>query len=194
MNSNPLAFFLLFIAFAVVDAYYTLTVFAPNVPQIHARVINARNRAFIIGASQPSTVCGLDNATECPDGTSTQVNANMTGLAAAVPGGQSIFVAPDGIISYPSPHSALRPPGSQMGGFSPAHVVSDCKMPVTILTWPPENGSPGLWACRTARNVPVSKEAVLKATTGLFKGKGCLKVEGIEIQTAGDKFAAWAYT
>ncbi|KAJ4129888.1 hypothetical protein NW768_006858 [Fusarium equiseti] len=189
-----LALSLLIMAFAMVNAYYTLSVFSPKVPQIHARVINARNRAFIIGASHPSTFCDLNNATECPDGTSTQVNANMTGLAAAVPGGQLIFVAPDGIISYPSAHSALRPPGSQMGGFHPVHIISECQMPVTILIWSPENGNAGLWACPTARNMPVTKEAVLKATTGLFKGKGCWEVDGVEIQTAGDKFAAWAYT
>ncbi|KAF5002503.1 hypothetical protein FGRMN_328 [Fusarium graminum] len=171
-----------------------MSVFAPSIPQIHARVINARNRAFVIGASKPSTFCGLDHATDCPDGTSTQVDGNMTGLAAAVPGGQFIFVAPDGIISYPIAHSAMRPPGSRMGGFRPAHVVAECKMPVTILVWSPENGSPGLWACPTARNVPVTKEAVLKATTVSFKGRGCLSVDGVEIQTAGDKFAAWAYT
>lgn len=81
-----------------------------------------------------------------------------------------------------------------MGGFNPVHVISECKMPVTILMWSPENANPGLWACPTARNVPITKEAVLKATTGTFTGSGCLTVEGIEIQTAGDKFAAWAYT
>jgi hypothetical protein len=64
-----------------VNAYYTLSVYAPSLPQIHARIINARNKAFIIGATKPSTFCGLDNATECPDGTSTQVDGNMTGLA-----------------------------------------------------------------------------------------------------------------
>lgn len=81
-----------------------------------------------------------------------------------------------------------------MGGFQRAHVISECKMPVTVLMWSPKNASPGLWACPTARNVPVTKEAVLKATTSTFAGSGCLTVEGIEIQTAGDKFAAWAYT
>jgi hypothetical protein len=80
---KPLAVSLLI--FAVVHAYYTMSVFAPSIPQIHARVINARNRAFIIGASRPSTFCGLDNATDCPDGTSTQVDANMTGLAVGYP-------------------------------------------------------------------------------------------------------------
>ncbi|KAG7434231.1 hypothetical protein Forpi1262_v004932 [Fusarium oxysporum f. sp. raphani] len=153
---------LLLLIIVAVNAYYTLSVYAPSLPQIHARIINARNKAFIIGATKPSTFCGLDNATECPDGTSTQVDGNMTGLAAAVPGGQFIFVAPDGIISYPPAHSALRPQAHKWAGSIP---------------------------CMSSQS-----EAVLKATTGTFTGSGCLTVEGIEIQTAGDKFAAWAYT
>lgn len=72
---------LLLLIIVAVNAYYTLSVYAPSLPQIHARIINARNKAFIIGATKPSTFCGLDNATECPDGTSTQVDGNMTGLA-----------------------------------------------------------------------------------------------------------------
>jgi hypothetical protein len=40
----------------------------------------------------------------------------------------------------------------------------------------------------------MADEAILKATTGEFKGKGCLKVDGVQIQMAGDNYAAWAYT
>ncbi|KAM5341555.1 hypothetical protein ACJ41O_014586 [Fusarium nematophilum] len=130
-------------------AYYTMSVYAPSTPQVHARVINARNKAFIIGASKPSTFCDLDDAKNCPAGTSTQVDEQMTALAAAVPGGQFIFVGPDGIISYSSAHSALRPPGSQVGGFRTSQMVSECKMPVTVLVWSPEDGNPGLWASST---------------------------------------------
>lgn len=65
----------------VVNAYYTMSVFSPSIEEIHARVINARDKAFIIGASAPGTFCGLDNTTECPAGTSTQVDERMTALA-----------------------------------------------------------------------------------------------------------------
>lgn len=68
-------------ALVVVNAYYTMSVFAPSIEEIHARVINARDKAFIIGASTPGTFCGLDNTTECPAGTSTQVDERMTALA-----------------------------------------------------------------------------------------------------------------
>ncbi|KAF4447901.1 hypothetical protein FALBO_16887 [Fusarium albosuccineum] len=185
---------LLLAAGHAINTYYTMSVHAPSVPEIHGRVINARNKSFIIGASLPSTFCDLDNTKDCPDGTSTQVDHKMTALAAAVPGGQFIFVSPDGNISYPSAHSSLRPPGSKIGGFRGSQVVSDCNSPVNILMWMPENGGSGLWACPRGRHVPISKEAVLKATTGRFKGKGCLPVDGVEIETAGENFAAWAYT
>ncbi|RTE76426.1 hypothetical protein BHE90_009117 [Fusarium euwallaceae] len=181
-------------ALVVVNAYYTMSVFAPSIEEIHARVINARDKAFVIGASMPGTFCGLDNTTECPAGTSTQVDERMTALAAAVPGGQFIFVAPDGTISYPSAHSALRPPGSKVGGFQASQIISECKMPIKVLVWLPEDGNRGMWACPTSMNVPMADEAVLKATTGEFKGKGCLKVDGVQIQVAGDNYAAWAYT
>ncbi|KAM0426368.1 hypothetical protein ACHAPT_008414 [Fusarium lateritium] len=191
---KPLIAVALLLGLVVVNAYYTMSVYAPSIEEIHARVINARDKAFIIGASMPGTFCGLDNTTDCPAGTSTQVDERMTALAAAVPGGQFIYVAPDGTISYPSAHSALRPPGSKVGGFRSSQIISECKMPITILVWLPEDGSRGMWACPTSLNVPVAKEAVLKATTGSFKGKGCLRVDGVQIQVAGDKYAAWAYT
>jgi len=34
-----------------------------------------------------------------------------------VPGGQQVYVAPDGALSYTQAHSASYPPGSQFGGF-----------------------------------------------------------------------------
>lgn len=74
------------------------------------------------------------------------------------------------------------------------HVVTECKMPITILTWASYDTNPGLWACPVGKAVPVEKEAVLKATTGRFTGLGCVGVEGVQIQEAGDGFAAWAYT
>jgi hypothetical protein len=83
---------LLRLTIVAVNAYYTLSVYAPSLPQIHARIINARNKAFIIGATKPSTFCGLDNATECPDGTSTQVDGNMTGLAVRIMSPQSTLL------------------------------------------------------------------------------------------------------
>lgn len=197
----------------VTAAYFSMVAFAPEYPFIHTKVINTRGKAFIIGASAPSTYCPLDDENQCPPGVSTLINRDMTFLAvrefiqcllnqplqmlttrqSSVPGGQLIYVAPDGSISYPPAHSALHPPGSQMGGFFPYQILSDCSMPLTILSWRSSDGSVGLWACPLSSDVPNYQEAELKASTAHFKGEGCIAV-GVQIQDAGGDFGAWAYT
>ncbi|KAF7560157.1 hypothetical protein G7046_g3988 [Stylonectria norvegica] len=173
-------------------AYNTMTVYAPAHPEIHNRVINARNKTFIIGAPGPSTHCPFANASECPPGVSTLINEDMTLLAAEVPGGQFIYVAPRGTISYPSAHSSRRPPGSQMGGFRSVTLMSDCNVPFKMLTWQPIGNPAGLWACLISPGIPLSQEAVLKASTGLFLGRGCVYVDGVRVDYAGGDFGAKA--
>ncbi|KAI9150196.1 hypothetical protein HJFPF1_09951 [Paramyrothecium foliicola] len=177
----------------IAAAYYSMVAFAPEQPLIHAKIINARGKALVIGASAPSTYCPLADPTQCPPGVATLINAEMTLLAASVAGGQLIYVAPDGSISYPHPHSSLRPPGSQVGGFYPYLILSNCSMPLTVLSWKSPSGSAGLWACPTSSNVPLYQEAELRASTARFKGEGCVAA-GVQIQEAGDEFGAWAYT
>lgn len=104
-----------------------------------------------------------------------------------VPGGQFIYIAPDGNISYPQAHSNLRPPGSQMGGFTPYTIPTDCG---TVLGWQSSDGYTGLWACPTK----VPQRLVLKATMAGFVDVGCLAVDGVQIWAAGDAWGAWAYT
>lgn len=87
----------------------------------------------------------------------------------------------------------MRPPGSQMGGFRPQQIKSDCSAAFTVLTWQSMDGYSGLWACPTAARVPLAQEAVLKASRAGLKQKGCVPVEGVQIQPAGDAFGAWAY-
>lgn len=65
----------------VSSAYYTMSIYAPSSPNIHARVINARNKTFVIGASTPGTFCDLDEKNKCPAGTATLIDEGMTGLA-----------------------------------------------------------------------------------------------------------------
>ncbi|KAF5021716.1 hypothetical protein F66182_6243 [Fusarium sp. NRRL 66182] len=179
---------------AIAHAYYTITVYAPREPTIHDKEIHAREGTFIIGAGAPSTHCGLDDRRQCPDGLSTKVNENMTALAAMVPGGQSIHVENDGIVSYsPYGHTNYHPPGSKVGGFRMAHVVSQCSTDVWVFVWQPDDGVHGLWACGTEGRWPISHRAVLKAATVRFRGRGCLEVEGLKVHMSGDGFGAWAY-
>lgn len=104
---------------------------------------------------------------------------------ASVPGGQFIFVSPVGLISYPSAHSSLRPPGSKIGGFRHSSIRSYVGETIDVLFWDPQDGHRGLWACPTSPNVTVAKEAALKATTGQFFGYGCVSVTALQIREAG---------
>lgn len=193
-------------------AYYTMLSYAPLHPEVHLKVINAHNKIFAIGAENPTTFCGLEDPEQCPPANSTLVDAEMTRLAvskpslpsrlptthhpiqSAVPGGQFIYVAPDGIISYPSAHSAHRPPGSQVGGFFSFRLFSECVVAITVLSWQSAHGATGLWACPSPAGHSISDLAVLKASSTEFTGQGCLELEGVHIREAGDEFGAWAYT
>ncbi|KAL7785875.1 hypothetical protein V8C37DRAFT_393324 [Trichoderma ceciliae] len=176
------------------NSYFTLALHAPKNAILNGKVINARDRSFIIGAPSPSTHCGLNDPAQCPAGDATLINSEMSFLASAVPGGQFIYVAPDGSISYPSAHSSLRPPGAQVGGFYSYQISSDIGEPVEVLSWRSNDGQAGLWACPVSPGAPIAYQAVLKAATARFNGLGCLAVDGIRIQPAGSSFGAWEYT
>ncbi|KAL6699508.1 hypothetical protein J3F84DRAFT_361008 [Trichoderma pleuroticola] len=175
-------------------SYFTIALHAPQHAVLNGKVINARDRSFIIGAQSPSTRCGLHDPAQCPAGDSTLVNSDMSFLASAAPGGQFIYVAPDGSISYPPAHSSLRPPGAQIGGFYSYPVPFDNGESVNILNWRSNDGTAGLWACPVSPGAPVAYQAVLKAATARFNGLGCLAVDGIRIQPGGSSFGAWEYT
>lgn len=199
------------------DAYYNLAVYSPDKLQLDGKVINAVDSDFIIGALRPSTNCDLFDPSGCPAGNSTLVNEDMTALAvgdqadlspmeninadgelsqAAVPGGQFIFVSPDGSITYSAAHSTRRPAGAQMGGFSGFQVIGTCdpSNPISVFTWQSEDGATGLWACQVEPGVPIGKKAVLKASTKGFGGAGCLGIQALQIHEVGKEYAAWQYT
>jgi hypothetical protein len=56
----------------------------------------------------------------CPAGNMTVLAGGYGTLAmgVVVPGGQQVYVAPDGALSYTQAHSAYIPPGSIVDGFS----------------------------------------------------------------------------
>ncbi|KAL6887248.1 hypothetical protein HDV57DRAFT_353070 [Trichoderma longibrachiatum] len=196
MNIHLLLLELLGLAsLATADNFFTLALHAPKNALLHGKLVNARDRFFIAGAPSPSTRCGLDDAAQCPAGNVTLVTRDMSFLASAVPGGQFIYVAPDGSISYPSAHSTLHPPGAQVGGFYSLLRSSDHSESVDVLNWrSTKDGTAGLWACAVASGAPIAYQAVLRASTGQFNGHGCLSVDGIVIQEAGSSFGAWEYT
>lgn len=81
-----------------------------------------------------------------------------------------------------------------MGDFRTITVLSNCVKPVTLLSWNSEGNATGLWACPTSPRQPGSGKVLLKASTAKFQGLGCVAIDGIQIEEAGDDFAAWSYT
>lgn len=73
-------FGLLLVVPAVAGRYFKLSIFAPMQPDIDGKKIEARDRMFAIGADLPTTYCGLENLAQCPNGTETVVNEDMTSL------------------------------------------------------------------------------------------------------------------
>ncbi|KAL8731494.1 MAG: hypothetical protein Q9166_003340 [cf. Caloplaca sp. 2 TL-2023] len=85
----------------------------------HLQSVNANGQAFWIG-KDTATYCPLEPHLTCPPGNETvfSVGGRTASLDTAVPGGQQIFVAPNGKLSYTQAHSPNIPPGSAVQTFS----------------------------------------------------------------------------
>lgn len=86
---------------------------------IHFGAINANDREFWIGKDTSSS-CPTEVVTDCPAGNSTVFSGgnDTLSLSTVVPGGQQVFVAADGSLSFTGPHSADQGEGSVATGFS----------------------------------------------------------------------------
>ncbi|KAH7322997.1 hypothetical protein B0I35DRAFT_407400 [Stachybotrys elegans] len=189
---------LLSCATPLVHGFYTMRTHAPDHASIHGLVINARERSFIIGAANPTTYCGISDASQCPPGTETLINKNMTYLGSATPGGQVIFTSPNGEISYTLPGSSRMTEGAVAGGFVTSRIMRD-NTTVEILTYQTHAMGSGLWACRRSDECRAAEDGqgvewVLTASAPCFTPIGCVALSGVELVEAGDKYGAWAYT
>ncbi|KAI1736034.1 hypothetical protein F4680DRAFT_433192 [Xylaria scruposa] len=102
------------------DGPFTASVWTPYI--INAQ-INASGGKFYINKPTetwcPSDIDGLDCSKF--DGSETVFGlgyADRMGLDDSVPGGQQVYIAPDGSLSFTQAHSAYIPPGSTVTGFS----------------------------------------------------------------------------
>ena len=87
---------------------------------IHLQPLTARGGKFYLGGGGPSSYCPESVGSACPSGNST-VFAGGDGtlaLGVVVPGGQQVYVAADGSLSYTVAHSANIPAGSTVDQFS----------------------------------------------------------------------------
>lgn len=94
---------------------------ARSASPVHLQSLTARGGKFYLGGGPPSSYCPVEVVGDaCPPGNTTVLAGgfNTLSLGVIVPGGQQVYVAPDGALSYTVAHSAYIPPGSIVDQFS----------------------------------------------------------------------------
>lgn len=110
--------------------------------------------------------------------------ANLLQQAVEVPGGQRIYVAPTGALSFTAPHSGAIPPGSAQVAFTNTPGPSFGYFSFQGL------GATGFVACPVENGGPVYQ--VFADVEGGDWAK-CLGFNALSSQYDGE-FAAWEYT
>ncbi|KAF2012379.1 hypothetical protein BU24DRAFT_275815 [Aaosphaeria arxii CBS 175.79] len=106
-------------ALAQAPAYFSVLSTRSASP-VHLLPLTARGGKFFLGGPGPSSYCPPQVGDGCPSGNTTVFagGEETLSLGVVVPGGQQVYVGPDGNLSYTSPHSAYKPEGSIVDGWS----------------------------------------------------------------------------
>lgn len=158
---------------------------ARSASPIHLQEINAAGTNFWIG-KETASYCPLTDSADCPAGNTTVFaddtasNSTTLSMAVEVPGGQQVYVAPCGALSYTVAHSADIPEGSIVTGFIKSEGSS-----FGYLSW----GS-GFVAC--PQNTTEGPWKVYAQREGVTLPSDCL---GFDMLTANvTEIGAWEYT
>jgi hypothetical protein len=107
---------------------YFSVISARSASPIHFQTLTARGGKFYLGGGPPSSYCPVEQVgSACPAGNTTVlVGGDKTlSMGVIVPGGQEVYVGPDGALSYTQAHSAFVPEGSVRDQFSREAPVGD---------------------------------------------------------------------
>ncbi|KAM0803759.1 hypothetical protein BDR22DRAFT_818450 [Usnea florida] len=151
-------------------------------PYFDSELVKADGLVFRIGGGPPATYCPdeVSQVSQCPPGSETDFtcDSGYCSLNVEVPGGQQVYVAPNGAVSYTSAHSGIAPPGSSFSGFSLSNDVlsfgnSD------FYVCPPVDGTydPQLY---------VGYDSIVARTS-------CYEVEVVTAPGNNTGFSAWQY-
>lgn len=158
---------------------------ARSASPIHFQQLTARGGKFYLGGPGPSSYCPVEQVGDaCPPGNTTVLAGGdkTLSLGVIVPGGQQVYVAPDGALSYTGAHSAYIPPGSIVDHFSREE-------PAAGQAFGYLNFETGFVAC------PAAGEGqgwqVFGQVQGGTYGPDCLGFSALTIAT--DKPGAWQY-
>ncbi|KAF2994288.1 hypothetical protein E8E13_003450 [Curvularia kusanoi] len=148
---------------------------------IHLLPLQARGGKFYLGG-KPSSYCPSNlPAGACPAGTETVLAGGdkTLSLGVVVPGGQQIFVAPDGTLGYTQPHSVSMPAGAIVDQFSKTAPGANGLGTLSFET--------GFVACPTTDN----GYQVFGQTEGFKAAADCLGFSALT--SAADGPGAWEY-
>lgn len=183
---------LLGFAASAVANVITIAASLPGSP-LDGQVINAASETFWLGLSGPATYCP-SQVDVCPPVTGTVASGDLTSLFVEVPGGQQIYVAPGGALSYTQAHSANAGSNPYFGGWVQVTYTSSCSPTLTVLTWvAPDKSTEGVWACP---NTSINGTYQIYANTPAFNLTGCTALLGIAptYLPANAGPGAWQYT
>ncbi|KAI0397695.1 hypothetical protein F5Y17DRAFT_454849 [Xylariaceae sp. FL0594] len=107
-------------------------------PKSSGNPINASGLKFYINRPTatycPEGISGLDCSFYNGTQTVFAIGEGLSGmsLSVTVPGGQQVYVAPDGSLSYTIAHSAYIPPGSVVVDFKREQKAGDASAPIFL--------------------------------------------------------------
>ncbi|KAI1772222.1 hypothetical protein F4818DRAFT_179904 [Hypoxylon cercidicola] len=193
-------FLLTSLAAAASATTYFPTVFAPNT-EVDGALINAAGLGFYLSLEGPETYCPK-NVKNCPPVEGTLVYAGLTGMAVQVPGGQRIYVAPNGQVRFTVAHSSSMPPGAMVGGWFNKTVTSSdpgsgsgsTRYVYDFLSTDGSNAG-GVKICP---DVPDAIRAFgagysLYVGTRAFNQTFCIDAVGLNLMPRNVSFGAWQY-
>ncbi|KAB8233449.1 hypothetical protein ETB97_000718 [Aspergillus alliaceus] len=150
---------------------------------IHLLPMNAAGQKFWLGG-ETTSYCPLPE--NCPPGNQTVFAPGGYGLNVNVPGGQQVYVDPNGALSFTQAHSAYIPDGSARGPFE--YTPGENWGYYTFKGW----GASGFMACPTEDNRWQVFAAIKNATVPKGNVDECLGFNALAPK-ADQSPAAWQY-
>ncbi|CAK37103.1 hypothetical protein CBS63078_8164 [Aspergillus niger] len=150
---------------------------------IHLLPLNANSGGFYLGGNT-SSYCPISSG--CPAGTETVFAGDGSALDVEVPGGQQVYVAPSGALTFTVPHSAYIPAGSSTGPFKYTPGKPFGSWTFTGA------GATGFMACPDQGNKWQVFAATKNATVPSGNVADCLGFDALAVATNGS-VAAWEY-
>ncbi|GAW26086.1 hypothetical protein SAMD00023353_2100110 [Rosellinia necatrix] len=182
----------LFATAALVSAEaFSISIYKPGT-LVHNDVLHASNHGFYTALERPSTNCPIKDQRYCPRVTGTLVRRNMKSMAVGVPGGQQVYIQPDGQVKYTFPHTEKKPSGAIVNGWTNKTSAGE-----DVITFDDGRGYCGLSICLNRGHNQTPGYWVLYANTVGFKKSfdktRCTRIAGLTLRKSRYNIGCWEY-